>query len=138
MIKKTFAALGVLAVLFVGNVVATPVATAADSSVATVVNESTTGLTSAQRNAIGSARSYLSITAFSRTGLIDQLKFEGYRPRVATFAVDYLHVNWKRQAYLSAKAYLKITHFSLSGLIEQLRFEGFTKAQATYGAKRAY
>lgn len=138
MIKKMLAGLGVLTVMFVGNVVASPVASAADNAAVTVATPSTTGLTSAQRNAIGSARSYLSFTAFSRSGLIDQLKFEGYRPRVATFAVDYLHVNWKRQAYLSAKAYLKITHFSLSSLIEQLRFEGFSKAQATYGAKRAY
>jgi hypothetical protein len=138
MFKRMIAALGVLAVMFVGNVIASPTATAVDTTVVTIANESTTGLTSAQRNAIGSARSYLSITAFSRTGLIDQLKFEGFRPRVATFAVDYLGVNWKRQAYKSAKSYLAISHFSLSGLIDQLRFEGFTKAQATYGAKRAY
>lgn len=37
--------------------------------------------TISQRNALRSADSYLEYTAFSRTGLIGQLKFEDYRPR---------------------------------------------------------
>lgn len=95
-------------------------------------------LTSSQENAIDSANDYLGQSAFSRKGLIDQLKFEGFGPKVAAFAVDYIHPDWNVQAAKSAKAYLEMESFSKSGLIEQLEFEGFTRAQATYGANKAY
>ncbi len=91
----------------------------------------------AQLNAIGTARDYLAYTSFSRSGLIGQLKFEGYSTAVATFAVDYLHVNWNRQAYHKALEYLDYSSFSRSGLIAQLEYEGFTYAQAVYGVNRA-
>ena len=94
--------------------------------------------TAAMENAVGAAESYLGYTAFSRTGLIEQLEFEGYDTADATFAVDYLKVNWNEQAVKSAKSYLDYTSFSLSGLIEQLQFEGFTYEQAAYGANKAY
>jgi hypothetical protein len=94
-------------------------------------------VTAEQENAIGSAQDYLDYAAFSRSGLIGQLKYEGYSTTVATFAVDHLTVNWNEQAYLSAKAYLAYTHFSRSGLISQLKFEGFTTKQATYGVTKA-
>lgn len=95
-------------------------------------------ITRAMQNAIGAAESYLDYTAFSRTGLIEQLEFEGYKTADATSAVDYLKVNWNEQAFKSAKSYLGYTSFSLSGLIGQLQFEGFTYDQAAYGAKKAY
>jgi hypothetical protein len=116
MLKRTIALIGILAIFGVGSAT-TNAAVAGDSSNITVANEGTAGLTSGQRNAIESARSYLSFTAFSKSGLIDQLKFEGYSTR--------------------KKAYLRFTSFSLSGLIDQLVFEGFTRAQAVYGANRA-
>jgi hypothetical protein len=94
-------------------------------------------VTAEQENAIGSAEDYLDYTAFSRSGLIGQLKYEGYPTAVATFAVDHITVNWNEQAYLSAKAYLEYTHFSRSGLISQLKYEGFTTKQATYGVTKA-
>jgi hypothetical protein len=89
-------------------------------------------------NAIDSASSYLDYTAFSRTGLIDQLEFESYATEDATFAVDSLKVDWKEQAVESAKNYLDYSSFSLQGLIDQLVFEGFTYEQASYGANKAY
>jgi hypothetical protein len=95
-------------------------------------------LTPAQKNAIDSANQYLSTSAFSRKGLIDQLKFEGYALKVAAFAVDYIHPDWNIQAVKSAKEYLSQGSFSRSGLIDQLKFEGFTTAQATYGVNKAY
>jgi hypothetical protein len=94
-------------------------------------------LTLEQENAIGTAGDYLDYSAFSRSGLIGQLKYEGYSTAVATFAVDHVTVNWNEQAYLSAKAYLDYTHFSRSGLIGQLKYEGFTTKQATYGVTKA-
>lgn len=98
----------------------------------------TSGLTSAQENAIRKAKDYLRFTAFSREGLIDQLVFERFSRKVATFAVDHIRVSWRNQAYKKAQSYLDLTAFSLEGLIDQLEFDGFTHSQAVYGARRAY
>ena len=88
--------------------------------------------------AIAKAQDYLNYTAFSRSGLIDQLVFEGFTKTVSTFAVDSLRVDWNEQSYLKAQDYLAYTSFSLPSLIDQLVFEGFTNAQAKYGATKAY
>lgn len=80
-----------------------------------------------------SAADYLDYTAFSRTGLIGQLEFEGYSTADATWAVDRVEVDWNEQAAKSAADYLDYTSFSRQGLIDQLVFEGFTPKQAQYG-----
>lgn len=90
-------------------------------------------MTMGQKNALGSAESYLSFTAFSRQGLIDQLVYEGYSTEDATFAVDNCGADWNEQAAKSAQSYLDMTSFSRQGLIDQLVFEGFTQEQAEYG-----
>jgi colicin import membrane protein len=89
--------------------------------------------TRAEENAIRSAESYLSFSAFSRSGLIVQLEYEGFTNADATLAVGYLDVDWNQQAALSAEQYLDFSSFSRSGLIDQLLYEGFTQNQATYG-----
>ncbi len=93
-------------------------------------------LTRAQENAIGQAEDYLDFGAFSRSGLIEQLEFEGYSKKDATFAVGYIKVDWNEQAAKKAEEYLDFQNFSRSGLIEQLEFEGFTTKQATYGVNQ--
>jgi hypothetical protein len=95
-------------------------------------------VTSGERNALGKAEDYLSYTAFSRKGLIKQLKFEDYTTSEATYAVDHVTVNWNRQAVKKAKEYLSQQSFSRSGLITQLKFEGFTSSQAKHGVAVAY
>ena len=96
-------------------------------------------LTAGQSNAIRSAQDYLRLMAFSRAGLIRQLSSsygEGYSVADATFAVDYLNVDWNAQAAKSAKDYLALEPFSRDGLIRQLESsfgEGFTHDQAVYG-----
>ncbi|PXA77986.1 Ltp family lipoprotein [Auritidibacter sp. NML100628] len=82
-------------------------------------------------NAVTAAESYLSYSGFSRSGLIDQLIFEGFTEKEATAAVDSLTVDWGAQAGRSAESYLSTMAFSESGLIEQLEFEGFSTADAT-------
>lgn len=99
--------------------------------------EATKQISAEQLNANGAAEDYLDGQSFSRTGLIKQLKFEGYSTKVATKAVDSLDADWNEQAVLSAKDYLDGQHFSRTGLIAQLKFEGFTTAQATHGVKGA-
>lgn len=91
-----------------------------------------------QRNALDSAKSYLELTAFSETGLVEQLESEGFSNADARWAVANVTVDWNAQAVASAKSYLDLTSFSRSGLIEQLESEGFTSAQASYGVSVAY
>lgn len=86
-----------------------------------------------QQNAIKSAQSYLSFSAFSRKGLIGQLEFEGYSNSDATYAVDSLNVNWNEQAAKSAAQYLEFSSFSRQGLIDQLVFEGYSTSEAEFG-----
>jgi hypothetical protein len=83
------------------------------------------------------AQDYLDTMAFSRTGLIEQLKFDGFSTRDATYGVNSLHANWKKQAARMAQSYLDTMPFSRAGLIDQLDFEGFTHSQAVYGANKA-
>lgn len=93
-------------------------------------------LTVSQEQAIQSAERYLeSLGGFSRQGLIDQLKFEGFTEEDAEFAVDYLDVDWMEQAELAAQRYLdSVGGFSRQSLIEQLKFDGFTQEEAEHGA----
>lgn len=94
-------------------------------------------LTASQENAIRTAQNYLEFTAFSRSGLIGQLEYEQYSTADATFAVDYLDVDWNEQAWLKAEEYLAFSGFSRQGLIDQLEYEGFTHDQALYGVNKA-
>ena len=89
--------------------------------------------TLSQKNAVKQAENYLSFTAFSRTGLIKQLEFEGYSHEDSTYAVDNVKVNWNEQCAKKAEDYLSFTAFSRSGLYDQLEFEGFTSEQIEYG-----
>lgn len=93
--------------------------------------------TRAQKNAVRSAESYLDTMAFSRSGLIDQLEYEGYSTKDATYAVDTVSPNWNEQAAKAAESYLDTMAFSRSGLIEQLEYEGYTHKQAVYGVDKA-
>ncbi|CEI51537.1 hypothetical protein [Acinetobacter bereziniae] len=105
--------------------------------------EPKSSLTNPQKNAVRSAEQYLTISGFSRDGLINQLSAsagDGYNKADATIAVDSLDVDWNEQAVKSAKQYLEIQGFSCNGLIQQLSASAgdkYTKAQATYGAKQA-
>lgn len=93
-------------------------------------------LTMGQRNALDTAKSYLSVMPFSRTGLIEQLEYEGYTHDEALYGVDHCGANWKDQAVKMAADYLETMSFSKSGLIEQLEYEGFTHEQAVYGVEQ--
>ena len=96
-----------------------------------------------QKNAVRSAKQYLSFQGFSRDGLINQLSSDagdGYKESDATVAVDSLNVDWNKQAERSAKQYLDMMGFSCKGLIEQLSSSAgdhYTKDQATHGARAA-
>lgn len=93
-------------------------------------------MTTGQKNALASAKSYLKYSAFSYTGLIEQLEFEKYSHEDAVYTADNCGADWFEQAALSAATYLNYSSFSKQGLIDQLMFEGFTREQATYGAEQ--
>lgn len=91
-----------------------------------------------KQNALRQANSYLNAMAFSYSGLIEQLEYEGYSTEDATYAADNCVADWLEQAAKKAEEYLNSMPFSKSGLIEQLEYEGFTHEQAVYGADQAY
>ena len=101
------------------------------------------GLTAVQNNAVRSAGQYLTMTGFSREGIINQLSSDagdGYAVSDATAAVDSLVVDWNDNAAKSARQYLNMSGFSCKGLIEQLSSSAgdkYTVEQATYGARQA-
>jgi hypothetical protein len=99
-----------------------------------VVTEVPSSETVSQRNARRKAAEYLEFMAFSRSGLIDQLEFEGFPRPDAEYGVDATPTDWNAQAAKKAAEYLEFTAFSRSGLVEQLVFEGFTPDQAEFGA----
>ena len=100
-------------------------------------------LTRPQNNAVRSAKQYISMTGFSRNGLIQQLSSDagdGYDISDATVAVDSMNIDWNQEAVKSAKQYLSMMGFSCKGLIQQLSSSAgdkYTVNQATYGAKQA-
>lgn len=103
------------------------------SSSASASTQSTTPTTS-QSNALRMAKQYLDYTAFSYSGLIEQLEYEGFSNADAAYGADNCGADWDTQAAKKAQEYLDYTAFSRQGLIEQLEYEGFTAEQAAYGA----
>ena len=83
--------------------------------------------------ALAKAQSYLNSSAFSYTGLIDQLEYSGFSESEAKYGADNCGANWKEQALKKAKSYLDSSAFSYSGLVDQLVYNGFTEEEAKYG-----
>jgi hypothetical protein len=92
--------------------------------------------TPGEKRALSSAESYLDYTAFSYSGLIEQLEYEGFSSSEATYAADHCGADWDQQSLRMAKDYLSYSAFSYTGLVEQLVYEGFSDAQAAYGADK--
>lgn len=89
--------------------------------------------TASQQNALRMALSYLDYSAFSYTGLVEQLEYEGFSNEDAVYGAENCGADWNEQAALKTAAYLDYSAFSRDGLIEQLLYEGFTEEQAEYG-----
>lgn len=96
--------------------------------------EETLKPTTSQMGAEARASNYLKVSAFSYTGLIKQLEYEGYTHEDAVYGVDHCGADWNAQAAKKAQEYMNISSFSRSSLISQLEYEGFTAEQAAYGA----
>ena len=81
------------------------------------------------------SRLEISYSAFSYSGLIDQLEYEGYTHEQAVYGTDSCEANWDAEAVEAATKYLKYTSFSRDSLIDQLEFDGFTHEQAVHGVE---
>ena len=90
-------------------------------------------VTLGKKNALSSAKSYLSIMSFSYSGLVKQLEYEGYSNEEAIYAADNCGADWNEQAARCAQSYIDTMAFSRTELIRQLEYEGFTNTQAEYG-----
>ena len=88
--------------------------------------------TTEQQFALNKAKSYLSILAFSKEGLYDQLKHAKYSDADARYAVDNCGANWNEQALDKAVSYLNISAYSKEGLYKQLKYSKFTDTEARY------
>ena len=91
--------------------------------------------TMGEKNAVKKAMNYLDFMAFSKTGLIKQLEYEGFTKTEAEYGVNHIEVDWNEQAAKKAENYLEFMSFSKKGLIDQLLYDGFTRAQAEYGVE---
>lgn len=90
--------------------------------------------TANQRRAVDTAKNYLSFTHFSHSGLVNQLKYEGFTDEDAKYGADNSGANWMEQTVKSAESYLDIMSMMRAALIDQLIYEGFTREQTEYGA----
>ncbi len=91
--------------------------------------------TMGQKNAVGKAKDYIRVMAFSKQGLIEQLKFDDFEEEDAVYGVNNIDVDWNKQAVNKAEDYIRIMAFSKKGLIEQLQFDGFKDDEAKYGVE---
>ena len=89
--------------------------------------------TMGERQALNKALQSLDYSAFSYSGLVEQLEYEGFSHSEATYGADNCGADWNEQAAKKAKQYLDYSSFSRQGLVEQLEYEGFTHSQAEYG-----
>lgn len=89
-----------------------------------------------ENNALAKAKSYLGTMPFSKKGLIEQLKYEGFTAKEAKYGASKCGANWKKQAEAKAKSYLSTMPFSKKGLIDQLKYDGFTAKEAKHGVSK--
>ena len=114
----------------------TPTETPTEAPTETPTEAPKPSMTLGQQQALKSAKSYLDYSAFSYSGLVGQLEYEGFSHEEAEFAAKKCGADWNEQALKCAKSYLEYSSFSRDGLIDQLEYEGFTNKQAVNAAKK--
>ena len=82
--------------------------------------------------AVKKAKSYLSHLAYSESGLLKQLDYEGFTPEQARFGVDHSDADWFAEAAEKAASYMEHLAYSRDGLYRQLEYEGFTPDQIEF------
>ncbi|MBS4900805.1 MAG: Ltp family lipoprotein [Clostridiales bacterium] len=102
---------------------------------ATTPAPTTAAVSASKKHAIKIASDNLQYSRFSKKGLRDQLKFQGFSEDDAAYAVEHINVDWNQQAAKKAEHYIDSSPFSFSHsqLVRQLELEGFTNEQAEFG-----
>lgn len=90
-------------------------------------------ISSEQSRAQSMAQKYLRTMSFSKSGLKEQLVFEGFTDIDAQWAVENIDVDWNDQAVKKAEDYARLMDMSNQGIYDQLIFEGFSPEQAQHG-----
>jgi Host cell surface-exposed lipoprotein len=116
--------IGVVA-LAAGLLIALPLGTVTDAHASSI----------SRGQAVRKAKEYLQFEAFSKKGLAQQLKFEGFSTSDANYGASHSGANWMKQAVRKAREYMQMEAFSRQSLIQQLEFEGFTHSQALHGVR---
>ena len=86
-----------------------------------IVEKKPDELTLGEKNALSGTLNYLNIMFFSYSGLVDQLRFEGYTHEEAVYAADNCGADWNKQAALKAKEYLDLMSFSREDIFYIIR-----------------
>ena len=94
--------------------------------------------TTALENAIESAEEYNKVLTYSKKGIIEILKYEGFSEDIAECAVKSINANWKENCVKSAYSYLDLFSFSKKELIHQLDYDGFTPEEIDYAMNQIY
>ena len=94
--------------------------------------------TTALENAIESAEEYNKVLAYSKKGIIEKLKYEGFSEDIAECAVKSINANWKENCVKSAYSYLDLFSSSKKELIHQLDYDGFTPEEIDYAMDQIY
>ena len=89
-------------------------------------------------NAIESAEAYNKVLSYSKKGIIEKLKYEGFSEDIAECAVKSINANWKENCVRSAYSYLDLFSFSKKELIHQLDYDGFTPEEIDYAMNQIY
>lgn len=90
----------------------------------------TSSETENQERARLDAKTYYESSWFSRTGMIEQLEFDGFSNEDATYGVDALGIDWGQEAIGTADSAISSEWFSRQGLIDHLVYQGFTDTEA--------
>ena len=75
----------------------TPTSQTTSQATTSQTSPQTQAISTGKRNALSTAKDYLSYMPFSRQGLIDQLIFEGYTNDEATYGADNCGADWSEQ-----------------------------------------
>lgn len=103
------------------------------STVTETTSESTSNIPLGMSNALRTAKDYLAYTSFSKSGLFEQLEYEGYTSEECEYGVENCGADWSVQAELKTFEYIAYSSFSEIGLVDQLEYEGFTTEEAAHG-----
>lgn len=90
-------------------------------------------VTVGMQNALKKGESYMRWAGFSKKGLFDQLKYEGFSDEECTYAVETIQADWNASCAKKAQSYMSWGSFSRKELINQLKYEGFIDSEIAHG-----